>query len=41
MFFFFPIVGIEDSIIKQENTKLSINNILFIPNLTKNLFSGS
>ncbi|KAJ6866233.1 Retrovirus-related Pol polyprotein from transposon TNT 1-94 [Populus alba x Populus x berolinensis] len=36
-----PIVGIGDSFIKQNNTKLPINDVLLVPELTKNLLSIS
>jgi transposase InsO family protein len=36
-----PIVGIGDSFIKQNNTKLPINDVLLVPELTKNLLSVS
>jgi len=32
---YLPIVGINDSFIKQNNTKLPINDVLLVPELTK------
>jgi histone deacetylase 1/2 len=36
-----PILGIGDTFVKQRNTALPLKNVLFVPNLKKNLLSVS